>query len=805
MRQSTTLFLILTCLLGFFSQKATAQVAPVFDQYVQEGNNGSSAANIIYLRNANGFTRVGYLVFDLCAFNSATTADLVLTISNFNAGLANPQTVNIFATGSDWIPAYTFDNQPDNADLDSLGSVVLDDMSTELTFDLLGAINTQISAGANFLVVKLESPTSNAFVQFHSLESTTGLAPAIMTDAVPVVNIASSTSGYVQENQTVFNTSLVYLRNASGFAREGYAAFPLGLSQTVTQAKLRLYVSNIGINTLTDVDIVAYEGDITSGLDYANQPTTGGTVIGTVSVVDTATTMQIDVTNYVNTSIAAGNVTALTFRLSSTTGNALAQFHSNDNPDASLHPSLVIASTCIPSLEARQEVLCVGDTLFTSSDTFFQTGVYMDTLTSSCGADSIIQYDAFFIEDNTVTIDTAICSGETLTVFNGVSNVEYTTAGIYTDSTTTGSCTYKVITNLAVLPSPEPNLGADQTIMETESIVLDPGAGFSTYAWSTGENTPTLTVNPGVNASLGSNTFSVTVTNADGCEASDQITVIVEDAALKPTKDAAMREDKNGFFKQGGKVELKKDLFGDLSTPRGEGPFFNRESYFGFDISGFSETEVTSAVFRLAITNFSPVPFNNGQLNTLEIPVSLDFVPELYMDTMTYPNRYSAQDFFSVQTNLIIMNADNGGFIEFEMTDFLNDEILAKNIDQFTLVVRAEQDTSSTLIRFGASDNSDDALRPRIVWTSPVSIEEFIHNTPSLKISPNPAYDFLEVSSEAGLTEYRIMDMQGKVIQTGDLNRFEPTRVSLSNLTPGLYIMAAISDGAVLTRKFLKE
>ena len=199
------------------------------------------------------------------------------------------------------------------------------------------------------------------------------------------------------------------------------------------------------------------------------------------------------------------------------------------------------------------------------------------------------------------------------------------------------------------------------------------------------------------------------------------------------------------------------------------------------------------------------MPFNNGQLNTLEIPVSLDFVPELYMDTMTYPNRYSAQDFFSVQTNLIIMNADNGGFIEFEMTDFLNDEILAKNIDQFTLVVRAEQDTSSTLIRFGASDNSDDALRPRIVWTSPVSIEEVIHNTPSLKISPNPAYDFLEVSSDAGLTEYRIMDMQGRVIQSGDLNRFEPTRVSLSNLTPGLYIMSAVSNGSIFTRKFLKE
>jgi len=49
-------------------------------------------------------------------------------------------------------------------------------------------------------------------------------------------------------------------------------------------------------------------------------------------------------------------------------------------------------------------------------------------------------------------------------------------------------------------------------------VVLDAGAGFSTYVWSTGYTGQVLTVTePG--------TYSVMVSDANGCQASDSATV----------------------------------------------------------------------------------------------------------------------------------------------------------------------------------------------------------------------------------------------------------------------------------------
>ncbi|WOI23665.1 T9SS type B sorting domain-containing protein [Nonlabens ulvanivorans] len=55
--------------------------------------------------------------------------------------------------------------------------------------------------------------------------------------------------------------------------------------------------------------------------------------------------------------------------------------------------------------------------------------------------------------------------------------------------------------------------------------VLDAGAGYSSYLWSTGEMTQTITVNQGGD-------YDVTVFNADGCDSTATITVIESDVAV---------------------------------------------------------------------------------------------------------------------------------------------------------------------------------------------------------------------------------------------------------------------------------
>lgn len=81
----------------------------------------------------------------------------------------------------------------------------------------------------------------------------------------------------------------------------------------------------------------------------------------------------------------------------------------------------------------------------------------------------------------------------------------------------TGSDTTIKQSYIHVLPSPVLQLGDDQILSEGDSIELYAGL-FPEYSWSTGDSSSMITVStPG--------TYSVTVTDEYGCQASDQIVI----------------------------------------------------------------------------------------------------------------------------------------------------------------------------------------------------------------------------------------------------------------------------------------
>ena len=96
--------------------------------------------------------------------------------------------------------------------------------------------------------------------------------------------------------------------------------------------------------------------------------------------------------------------------------------------------------------------------------------------------------------------------------------ISASTTGTYSVVVTQGSCSVNDAIDVQVAALPMVNLGADVTLCPNEQIVLDATGPGLIYAWSTGVNTPTITV-----ASAG--TYSVTVTNAATCTASDAITI----------------------------------------------------------------------------------------------------------------------------------------------------------------------------------------------------------------------------------------------------------------------------------------
>jgi hypothetical protein len=73
----------------------------------------------------------------------------------------------------------------------------------------------------------------------------------------------------------------------------------------------------------------------------------------------------------------------------------------------------------------------------------------------------------------------------------------------------------QVAANATVNPLPVVSLGPDTIDTGAASYMLDAGAGFTTYLWSTAESTQTITVN-GTSGS-----YCVTVTDANNCSNSD--------------------------------------------------------------------------------------------------------------------------------------------------------------------------------------------------------------------------------------------------------------------------------------------
>lgn len=93
------------------------------------------------------------------------------------------------------------------------------------------------------------------------------------------------------------------------------------------------------------------------------------------------------------------------------------------------------------------------------------------------------------------------------------------TDSLYTVIATTNGCSSEPDSFLVTVTLlPLVNLGPD--FDACDDTLLDAGAGFTTYAWSTGDATQTI-------APTASGTYSVTVTNAGNCIASDTIQIVV--------------------------------------------------------------------------------------------------------------------------------------------------------------------------------------------------------------------------------------------------------------------------------------
>jgi gliding motility-associated-like protein len=162
------------------------------------------------------------------------------------------------------------------------------------------------------------------------------------------------------------------------------------------------------------------------------------------------------------------------------------------------------------------------------------TGTYTVTVTNInlCTATASISVTQNANLSPSITGNTAFCDGQnsvlsTTTPFNTYAwsnavNTPTTTVsntGTYTVTVTdsqgcVGTATYSVTEN----PNPTPIITGDNSICPNETSTLSTTQSYTSYAWSSGDNTQSINV--------GGGTYTVTVTNQNGCTGTTIFTVV---------------------------------------------------------------------------------------------------------------------------------------------------------------------------------------------------------------------------------------------------------------------------------------
>jgi gliding motility-associated-like protein len=165
-------------------------------------------------------------------------------------------------------------------------------------------------------------------------------------------------------------------------------------------------------------------------------------------------------------------------------------------------------------------------------------GTYTVTLTTFCN--EVINHTITAFSDKTgLKRKNAICIGDTLNlkVPEGLVNYSWTPdyyleriadwevnvspqqdASYFFSAATVDGCQIKDTVEVLVNNHPVVSIGPDTTICNREDVTLHPNNSFAGYLWSNGANTPTIKV-----ADAG--TYTLTVTDANGCTASDTAVV----------------------------------------------------------------------------------------------------------------------------------------------------------------------------------------------------------------------------------------------------------------------------------------
>jgi len=299
--------------------------------------------------------------------------------------------------------------------------------------------------------------------------------------------------------------------------------------------------SNAGANIVSPVGGATYTWSITNGTLSSGQ--------GTPSIIFTAGTtspVSISVTASLNSCTATGNASVAigsftpvitgsnTFcpggntTLTASAGTTF-QWSLNGSPIGSAN-----AQTFVATAVGNYTVAVTNGSGCSGTSAPFavsQTPLATPTITTS-GPTTFCNGGGVTLTSSATSNNQWLLNG----VPNGITSQSFnaTATGSYSVMVTSGSCSATSSpVAVTVNPNPSVSITGPSAVCAGGSATLDAGAGFATYAWSTGATTQTITVSP-----ASTTTYSVTVTNGNGCSANASKTITISSGATTATIQA---------------------------------------------------------------------------------------------------------------------------------------------------------------------------------------------------------------------------------------------------------------------------
>ena len=360
-----------------------------------------------------------------------------------------------------------------------------------------------------------------------------------------------------------------------------------------------------------------------------------------------------------------------------------------------------------------------------------------------------------------------LCTGDTLVLSQYYFDVvvwDYIDTSNVLAITTTGSHNLSVFgacgtdTSFFVITPPlEANIG-DTNLCEGTSAVLSTGIPNGTYTWSDGSTDSTVTVSS-------AQTISVQVISAFGCESADT-------AVITQSTNVNLADDSVSFC-EGGNVILDANMLG---------------SYLWSDGSTDQILNVTtSGTYVITVTEANCVSSDSTVVNEILNPVT-SFTDTVTANTVTFTNTSLYADTY---------DWDFGDGNTSSQENPVHTYSPTSSNWTYTVILTATNDCSSTDYEMEVSS------RPNSVMD--------LEFTNKISVYPNPTSGVFRVEieqAEVGDLQIQILDLQGKVVYTRDVDSFQGDGnkiIDISQLSTGMYLVRISLNDSIALFKIEKN